>query len=567
MKITGFPMKRNQSTTSVPARVQGFGGKRPGSGRRWLALGVWMVFQLILGARLQVTAASFTYQGRLTDGSTLPTGSYDFTFKVYDALTSGTQVGSAVALSAVGVTNGVFTVALDFGDGVFTGANRWLEMSARTAGTGTLEVFTPRQPITSVPYALYALASPADAATTALTARVAALESMLSSGITATSLTESDSSLLARGFIKIGKMDATGWVTGTTTGLPTARYGHAGVWTGSRLLIWGGIVSGSVAQSGASYDPGADEWTALPTVAAPSARSGQTAVWTGSQMVIWGGTGGGYLDSGASYSPTAMAWTSTASSGVPAGRSEHVAVWTGGRMVVWGGRNASGLLSDGGSYDVGASAWTALPTANAPAARRYASAVWTGSNVIVFGGEGSSGYLASGATLPFTSSGTTAGAWQALATLNAPSARALHTAVWTGSKMIVWGGKGTGGSPLSDGASYNPTTGTWSPLSSVGAPAARHSHVAQWTGAEMLILGGETAGGTTATGAAYDPATDQWRTLPTTGNPVARSGSVGVWSGSELIVFGGLSSSSPVTPIASLQRLNPQPTWYLFRKP
>ena len=133
--------------------------------------------------------------------------------------------------------------------------------------------------------------------------------------------------------------------------------------------------------------------------------------------------------------------------------------------------------------------------------------------------------------------------------------------------MIVWGGKGSGGSPLSDGASYNPTAGTWTALSTVNAPAARHGHVAQWTGAEMLILGGETAGGTTATGAAYDPATDQWRTLPTLGNPVARSGSVGVWSGSELIVFGGLSSSSPVTPIASLQRLNPQPTWYLFRKP
>lgn len=512
-------------------------------------------------------AASFTYQGRLTDGSTLPTGSYDFTFKVFDAATSGTQVGAAVALSAVGVTNGVFTVALDFGDGVFTGANRWLEMSARTAGTGTLEVFSPRQPVTSVPYALHALASPADAALAALSARVTALESMLSSGITATSTTDSDSSLLARGFVNIGKVDATGWVTGTTTGLPTARYGHAGVWTGSRLLIWGGIVSGSGAQSGAAYDPGTDEWTVLPTAAAPSARSGHTAVWTGSQMVIWGGTGGGYLDSGASYSPTAMAWTSTAGTGMPAGRSEHVATWTGARMVVWGGRNASGLLSDGGSYDVGSATWTALPTASAPAARRYASAVWTGANVIVFGGEGTSGYLASGAALPFTSGGTTAGAWQALATLNAPTARALHTAVWTGSKMIVWGGKGSGGSPLSDGASYNPTTGTWTALSTVNAPAARHGHVAQWTGAEMLILGGETAGGTTATGAAYDPATDQWRTLPTLGNPVARSGSVGVWSGSELIVFGGLSSSSPVTPIASLQRLNPQPTWYLFRKP
>ena len=63
-----------------------------------------------------------------------------------------------------------------------------------------------------------------------------------------------------------------------------------------------------------------------------------------------------------------------------------------------------------------------------------------------------------------------------------------HTAVWTGSEMIVWGGVTPAQQPFErqDGARYDPATDTWSPLSLVNAPSPRYYHTAVWTGAEMI---------------------------------------------------------------------------------
>ena len=74
-------------------------------------------------------------------------------------------------------------------------------------------------------------------------------------------------------------------------------------------------------------------------------------------------------------------------------------------------------------------------------------------------------------------------------TVNAPSARPLHTAVWTGSEMIVWGG--LDGSYLNTGGRYNPATDNWTATSTTDAPAARDRHTAVWTGSEMIVWGGE----------------------------------------------------------------------------
>jgi hypothetical protein len=78
-------------------------------------------------------STAFTYQGRLTSGGAAANGHYDMQFALFDAATNGTQVGESVDLPAVPVTNGLFTVSLDFG-GAFDGQARWLEISLNPAG-------------------------------------------------------------------------------------------------------------------------------------------------------------------------------------------------------------------------------------------------------------------------------------------------------------------------------------------------------------------------------------------------------------------------------------------------
>jgi hypothetical protein len=98
---------------------------------------------------------AFTYQGRLTDGGSPAKGEYDFRFTLYDAATGGTQVGSVVGEENFVVTDGLFTVELDFGEGSFTGEARYLEIGVRPGDSGAVyTTLSPRQELTAVPYAL-----------------------------------------------------------------------------------------------------------------------------------------------------------------------------------------------------------------------------------------------------------------------------------------------------------------------------------------------------------------------------------------------------------------------------
>src|SRR5438067_7410575 len=87
--------------------------------------------------------------------------------------------------------------------------------------------------------------------------------------------------------------------------------------------------------------------------------------------------------------------------------------------------------------------------------------------------------------------GCTDDTWTPTSLTNAPAARSAHTAVWTGSEMIVWGG--SNGTPLNTGGRYNPSTDTWTPTSiGVNTPVGRYSHTAVWTGSEMIVWGGRS---------------------------------------------------------------------------
>jgi hypothetical protein len=190
--------------------------------------------------------------------------------------------------------------------------------------------------------------------------------------------------------------------------------------------------------------------------------------------------------------------------------------------------------------------WTATSTSSAPNARSEHTAVWTGSEMIVWGGYNGSLLNTGGKYNPSTDS------WAAANITNAPAGRVAHTAVWTGSEMIVWGGQN--GPVLNTGGRYNPITDTWTATATTNAPTGRYYHTAVWTGSEMIIWGGWT-GGPLNTGGRYDPNADSWTTTNTSG-AVARSAHTAVWTGSEMIVWGGgngdsyLNTGARYTPVS-----------------
>jgi hypothetical protein len=100
---------------------------------------------------------AFTYQGFLNDDGSPANGLYDFEFELYDDEVAGGQVGSTLMLQDVTVAEGYFTVELDFGDW-FDGTELWLEIRVRPGvSTGGYQQLLPRQPLTAVPYANFAL--------------------------------------------------------------------------------------------------------------------------------------------------------------------------------------------------------------------------------------------------------------------------------------------------------------------------------------------------------------------------------------------------------------------------
>lgn len=211
-------------------------------------------------------------------------------------------------------------------------------------------------------------------------------------------------------------------------------------------------------------------------------------------------------------------------------------------MIVWGGVDASGSpLASGARYDPVANAWRPITSIGAPVARARHTAVWTGSETLVWGGTGATSDLSTGARYD-----PVADTWTPMATDNAPSARAGHTAVWTGTEMIVWGSRfGT----TNNGGRYNAATDTWQPTSTLCAPSGRDGHVAVWNGSRMLVWGGYSGAYAQlyVQGAAYDPAADAWQAMSATDAPAARFDHAGLWTGNRFIVWGGRESGTFIT--------------------
>lgn len=105
---------------------------------------------------LEAQGTAFTYQGRLQNNGSPATGVCDLTFTLYSASNSGPALAGPLTNLSVPLSNGLFTVSMDFGDGVFTGNAVWLEVAARPSGNGSFTTLSPRQSITPSPYSIYA---------------------------------------------------------------------------------------------------------------------------------------------------------------------------------------------------------------------------------------------------------------------------------------------------------------------------------------------------------------------------------------------------------------------------
>jgi hypothetical protein len=151
------------------------------------------------------------------------------------------------------------------------------------------------------------------------------------------------------------------------------RDGATAVWSGNELIIWGGVAFGGTAgwiDDGVAYNGAESTWRNVP--AAPiKARWGHAAIWTGTVMMVWGGSqGDSYaLSDGAEFDPAdplAASWAPLPPAPL-VGRFGHSAVWTGAEMLIWGGRNGFDLapLTRGVAYNPRDDAWrgqTDLPT-------------------------------------------------------------------------------------------------------------------------------------------------------------------------------------------------------------
>ena len=304
------------------------------------------------------------------------------------------------------------------------------------------------------------------------------------------------------------------WVPISNENAPASRVGHTAVWTGERMIVFGGydlLLQRAglfvVTRTGGSYDPHADRWTPISSDNAPVIKGTRAAVWTGDLMVVWGG---GYGESqGGRYHPATDTWLPMAAVGGPAGVSSQPGAflfWTGKEVFAW-------VRQSGALYDPINDEWVRRVTNNPVPG--YGTPVWTGKELIVWNLDQRRGARYD----------VEANTWAVVSESNAPSARyGDGTVLWAGDRLIAWGVDSTGGR-------YDPISDSWTPTARSAGPGAMMGHRGLWTGTEMIVWGGES----TRAGR-FDALTAQWRSI--SGVNAGSGGSI-AWTGQEMIVWGG----------------------------
>jgi len=339
-----------------------------------------------------------------------------------------------------------------------------------------------------------------------------------------------------------------GWITtGTPPGGFSPREKAAYASIGSQLFIWGGVnESGTALNSGALYDPRGDTWKVVASDAnTPTPRSLATAVWTGSGIVVWGGLDPVSMEplaDGAIYDPVANAWASMSAGLRP--RSAPVGATVAELVVFFGGHTGAGPLGGLDSYDPVMDVWEAgmlgsPPAVADPAVASGTATVWTyGGRTALNTGVSGSTYYSMSSNRWVDADSRTPGRWGSFSAFASSGA------------FFVWGGRNLN-DLFDDGAGYDVgLLSNWESMSSFGAPSARFAtdRESGWafvmdpatTNESIVIIAGLDAPGSyLADGAIYDVNGDDWEVIPAWPSQASHAfGAAGLAAG-ELIVWGG----------------------------
>ncbi|MCB9585763.1 MAG: hypothetical protein H6718_10205 [Polyangiaceae bacterium] len=324
---------------------------------------------------------------------------------------------------------------------------------------------------------------------------------------------------------------------------------------GTQVFIWGGSSGQTALATGAIYDVATNTWTSVAQDAnTPSAREGAVAVWTGSKVVVWGGldrTAGALRGNGALYDPSTNSWSAMASPGNALGaRTDAYGVWTGTRALIWGGTDTSGKAEAGvARYEPGSDTWLNVTSSAAPNERLDWTWAWDGAALLLAGGDSKELFRYQPDT------------WQQLD--DASRNRRGAFGGWTGAEFIFWGGRDKG-SILNSGERYSEAN-HWGDMSTTNAPSARwapHRETgwsARIRNGELIFLGGRSSVGASflTNGATYNAFTNAWTSVPSWPSGHAHSFGVGAFAGGEFVLWGGGSQAGGNSPVATGERYLP----------
>lgn len=311
------------------------------------------------------------------------------------------------------------------------------------------------------------------------------------------------------------------WTNKNATGLPDDRQGAVPVWTGSKVIYWGGMNAAGSLNTGFVYDPATNAFRTMSVQGAPSPRDGQLAFWTGTRMLVYGGRvyvpglGDTYLSDGGFYDPTTDTWSPMT---MPSGlglRSNMAVHRVGTKTIVYGGMAGTNCVYDGAIFDDATSAWTPIPSGG-----QYGK----GAGTVLHNGKLFAFYWTNPGVFDFAT-----GQWSPIAQIPQSEGLDCRGAATSAGDRILLRKK-----------YYDPATNTYGDLETSGAALGLFFGILRNALPDGRIHTMVLSNSTDSNALIYNPATHQTTNLGITANSSDLGGFFPlVWTGSSYLRIGG----------------------------